>query len=135
MNRPGPDALRDFFRSDVFNANDAPDFEKAIAAFYRRFDPEFDAWRYNEIGIRVNRIVREPYIIEEQNAQDAGVRQVNTRENITTIYFCFIQKPEMELSFILWGDIEEKPFFSYSKDELIDFFKFRFRRFSEFLIR
>ena len=137
MKRPGPDALRDFFRSHVFNTdgNEITDFEKAIEEFYRRFDPEFDQLRYNGIGIQIKQIVREPYIIEEQNAQDEGFKEVNTLENITTIYFCFLQNPEAELSFTLWGDIEEKPFFAYSKAELLDFFEFRFRRFSKFLIR
>lgn len=137
MKRPDPEALRDFFRSHIFNADrtDVNAFEKAVEEFYRRFDTEFDQYRYNEIGIHVNRIAREPYIVEEQNAQDERIKEVNTLEHITTIYFCFLQNPEAELSFTLWGNIEEKPFFSYSKAELLDFFEFRFRRFSKFLVR
>lgn len=137
MKRPDPEALSDFFRSHIFNADrtDVSAFEKAVQEFYQRFDTEFDQRKYNEIGVQIHRIVREPYVIEEQGGQDEGVRQVNTLENITTIYFCFLQNPEAELSFTLWGDIEEKPFFAYSKAELLDFFEFRFRRFSKFLVR
>jgi hypothetical protein len=137
MKRPDPEELKDFFRTHFLDATGSkiPHLEKAVSAFYKRFDVEFDQLKYNEMGIHINRIVREAYIIKDQDSQDQLIKEVDTQENITTIFFSFMQKPELEFSFILWGDIEEKPFFSYSKDELIVFFELKFRRFSNLLIR
>jgi len=137
MKRPTPEQLREFFQSDVFSSGAAApgnfDFEEAIEAFYKRFDSEFDQLVFNQIGIHINRIHREPYLIEE-TGQDEVVRIVDTRENKTTVYFHFLKEPGKELSFILWGAMEEEPFFEYGKEELLQFFELRFRRFCTLLI-
>lgn len=124
MQRPTPQQLLSFFQSDIFRS--APlDFENVIQEFYNRFDPLFDQEAYHEIGIHINRVVREPYIIEEGEAADYKI----------TVYFHFLTNPEEELSFILWGELEEQPFLTSTKEQLLDFFEFRFRRFQKRLIR
>jgi len=124
MQRPTPDQLLEFFKSDIFQATDI-DYDLAVTEFYERFDPQFNQKTYHEIGVHVNRIVREPYIIEEGEAH----------ENKTTIYFHFLKNPGEEFSFTLWGEMEELPFFDLSKEELLSFFEFRFRRFHKLLNR
>ncbi|MCF2447143.1 hypothetical protein L0657_24525 [Dyadobacter sp. CY345] len=124
MQRPTREQLLDFFQSDIFPATGI-DYDLVISQFYKRFDPQFEQETYHQIGIHIDRIVREPYVIEEGEAH----------ENKTTIYFHFLKNPGEEFSFILWGEVEEQPFFALSREELLDFFEFRFRRFHKLLNR
>ena len=124
MQRPTPDQLLNFFQSDFFPATGI-DYELVISQFYERFDPQFDQAVFNGIGIHIDRIVREPFVIEEGEAL----------ETKTTVHFQFLKNPGEVFSFILWGEIEEQTFFASSKEELLDFFEFRFRRFQKFLNR
>ncbi len=124
MQRPTREQLLNFFQSDVFPATGI-DYDLVISQFYERFDPQFDQLTYHEIGIHIDRVIREPFVIAEGEGH----------ENKITVYFHFLKNPDEELSFILWGDVEEQPFFTSSKEELLDFFIFRFRRFHKLLNR
>ena len=122
MKRPTPEQLLDFFKFIGFS-NDDEYYEEAISEFYKRFDPQFDHEKYHEIGIHIDRIIREPYLIEEGNVE----------ESKTVIYFYFEKNATDELSFTLWGAEEEESFLLFDKQELIQFFELRFRRFSKLL--
>ena len=122
MKRPTPEQLLNFFKS-IRISNDDDNYERAVSEFYKRFDPQFDQAKYKEIGIHIDRIIREPYLIEEEGIQ----------ESKTVIYFFFEKNPKDELSFTLWGSEEEESFFLYDKEELIHFFELKFRRFSKLL--
>lgn len=114
----------DFFKSGIFQGSDT-DYDLAIGEFYKRFDTSLNQQPFHETGVHIDRIIREPYVIAAGEAS----------ENKTTVYFHFLKNPGTEFSFVLWGEMEEQPFFNMSKDELLDFFEVRFRRFSKLLNR
>ena len=131
--RPTSDQLLEFFKSDVFRNEQVlqGDFTRAIAEFYERFYPGQDQSRYNEIGIQINRTIRNPIILEETDSENSAPKDAEYR---TDIYFEYLQKPGHELSFSLIGHSEEQAFYNATKAELLDFFVFKFRRFSKLLI-
>ncbi|MCF0054258.1 hypothetical protein [Dyadobacter sp. CY356] len=127
MNKPTPEELQSFFRSDIFRSERAlnGDFTQAIEAFYERFYSAFDQKKYNEIGIHIDDIRREQLLFDEQTDTDFKV----------IIDFHFIQEPENKQSFSLIGAEEEKMFYDQDKEELLSFFILRFRRYSRLLIQ
>jgi len=136
QHRPTSDQLLEFFKSDVFRQEHAlrGDFTQAIAEFYKRFYPGQDQSRYNEIGIQINRTLRKPIIIEEENDSESQVQAADDIEYRSDIYFEYLQNPGQELSFSLIGHSEEQAFYNATKAELLDFFVFKFRRYSKLLI-
>lgn len=130
MNKPTPEELLSFFRSDIFQSESAlnGDYTLVIEAFYKRFYSEFDQSKYNKIGIYVDNIRREQLIFDEQT--DSGYNI----EYKTIIDFHFIQDTANTQSFSLIGTEEEKAFYDFNIEELLNFFILRFRRFSKLFI-
>lgn len=127
MNKPTPEELLSFFRSDIFQTAQVQsgDFSLAIEAFYKRFYSAFDQSKYNEIGIHIDEIRREQLVFDEQTDTDFKV----------TIDFHFIQEPQNKQSFSLIGTEEEKMFYDQNKEELLSFLILKFRRYSRLFIQ
>ncbi|GLU54748.1 hypothetical protein [Dyadobacter frigoris] len=130
MNKPTPEELQSFFRSDLFQSESARngDYTLAIKVFYERFYSEFDQSKYSEIGIHIDNIRCEQLIFDEQTDNS------HTTEYKTIIDFHFIQDPANKQSFSLIGTEEEKAFYDLNIEELLNFFILRFRRFSKLFI-
>lgn len=131
MNKPTPEELQSFFRSDLFQSESAQngDFTLAIEAFYKRFFSEFDQSKYHEIGVHIDQIRRERFIFDEQTDNSH-----NTEYKIT-IDFHFIEDTANKQSFSLIGTEEEKDFYELGREELLHFFILKFRRFSKLFIQ
>lgn len=130
MNKPTPEELQKFFSSDIFQSENARhgDYTAAIKAFYDRFYPEFEQSKYNDIGIHIDNIRREELVVDEQTDSS------HIKEYKTIIDFHFILDPANKQSFSLIGAEEEKAFYDQERDELLNFFILRFRRFGRLLI-
>ena len=130
MNKPTPEELQSFFRSDIFQSENARngDYALVIEAFYDQFYSEFDQSKYCEIGIHIDNIRREQLIFDEQTDSS------DTREYKTIINFHFIQDPANKQTFSLIGTEEENAFYDFNIEELLNFFILRFRRFSKLFI-
>lgn len=130
MNKPTPEALQRFFSSDVFQLENVRngDYTAAIKAFYEQFYPEFDQSKYNDIGVHIDSIRREELIFDEP------VDNNHITEYKTLIDFHFIIDPANNQSFSLIGKEEEKAFYDQNREELLNFFILKFRRFSKLFI-
>ncbi|WP_159467046.1 hypothetical protein [Dyadobacter sp. 3J3] len=130
MNKPTPDELISFFSSDIFHSENVRngDYTLAIKAFYERFCTEFDQSKYAEIGIFIDNIRREQIIFDEDTDN------IHVMEYKTIIDFHFIQDITNTQSFSLIGTEEENAFYGHNREELLNFFIMRFRRFSKLLI-
>ena len=130
MNKPAPEELQSFFRSDLFQSELAKngDFSLVIKAFYERFYSEFDQEKYNKIGVHIDQIRREQLIFDEQTDDNYE------KEYKTIIDFHFIKETANKQSFSLIGTEEEKFFYNLNSKELLNFFILRFRRFSKLFI-
>lgn len=127
MNKPTPEELQSFFSSDLFQSESVQngDYSLVIKAFYDRFYSEFDQSKYNNIGIHIDNIRRDQLIFDEP--ADSG----HVKEFKTIIDFHFIQDPAIKQSFSLIGTEEEKNFYDLDREELLNFFILRFRRFNK----
>lgn len=127
MNKPTPEDLQNFFSSDIFQSESVRngDYTAAIKAFYDQFYPEFEQSKYNAIGIHVDNIRQEELVVDEQTDNSYA------KEYKTIIDFHFILDPANQQSFSLIGTDEQKSFFDFNREELLDFLILKFRRFSK----